>query len=171
LPRLRFEVYGEGSDQHELERLAVQLGVADRVRFNGFVPVDDLVAAIAASDAGVVAVKRDPFRDLTHTNKMFDFVAMRRPAIVSWTRSVADYFDDAALEFFVSDDARDLARAIRAVAGDPERRHAMVERAAQLYGGYRWGRQRAVYLRTIERLTTDRVAERAGTDVAQAARP
>ena len=79
MPGLRFAVYGEGSDQEELEALAARLGVADRVRFNGFVPVDDLVSAIASADAGVVAVKRDPFRDLTHTNKMFDFVAMRRP--------------------------------------------------------------------------------------------
>ena len=136
MPGLRFAVYGEGSDQEELEALAARLGVADRVRFNGFVPVDDLVSAIASADAGVVAVKRDPFRDLTHTNKMFDFVAMRRPAIVSWTRSVADYFDDAAVEFFASDDHRDLARAIVAVASDSARRRAMVERATELYGDY-----------------------------------
>ena len=169
MPGLRFAVYGEGSDQEELEALAARLGVADRVRFNGFVPVDDLVSAIASADAGVVAVKRDPFRDLTHTNKMFDFVAMRRPAIVSWTRSVADYFDDAAVEFFASDDHRDLARAIVAVASDSARRRAMVERATELYGDYRWPRQRTIYLRTIERLTTAGAAERA--EVAHAERP
>ena len=169
MPGLRFAVYGEGSDQEELEALAARLGVADRVRFNGFVPVDDLVSAIASADAGVVAVKRDPFRDLTHTNKMFDFVAMRRPAIVSWTRSVADYFDDAAVEFFASDDHRDLARAIVAVASDSARRRAMVERATELYGDYRWPRQRTIYLRTIERLTTAGAAERG--EVAHAERP
>ena len=152
LPQLRFEIYGEGSDWPELERLAAELGVSRRVRCHGFVPIDELVSAIARADAGVVAVKRDPFRDLTHTNKMFDYVAMRRPAIVSWTQSVADYFDATALEFFRSDDAEDLARAIRDVHRDPKRRRAMVVRAAELYEEYRWPRQRTIYLDAVQRL-------------------
>jgi glycosyltransferase involved in cell wall biosynthesis len=152
LPALRFEIYGEGSDEPELRRLAADLCVMDRVRFGGFVAIDDLVDAIASADAGVVAVKRDPFRDLTHTNKMFDFIAMGVPTIVSWTRSVADYFDDAAVEFFRSDDPEDLARAIRDVQGDPGRRHEMVERASALYAQYRWPRQREIYRRAVERL-------------------
>jgi len=153
LPGLRFEVYGEGSHREELRRLAAELGVDDRVTFSdGFVPIDELVAAIARADAGVVAVRRDPFRDLTHTNKMFDFVAMRRPAIVSWTQSVADYFDDSALQFFRSGDPEDLARAVAELHRDPERRERMVRRSAELHERYRWSRQREVYLGAIDRL-------------------
>jgi glycosyltransferase involved in cell wall biosynthesis len=158
LPDLRFEVYGQGSDWPELERLAGDLGVSDRVRCHGFVPVAELVRAIANADAGVVAVKRDPFRDLTHTNKMFDFVAMRRPAIVSWTQSVADYFDATAFEFFRSDDVEDLARAIRRIHGDPERRKAMVTRASEHYEAYRWPHQRAIYLDAVRHLAARRIA-------------
>jgi glycosyltransferase involved in cell wall biosynthesis len=154
---IRFEIYGEGSARAELERLARELGVDDRVRFHGFVAIDELVAALARADAGVVAVKRDPFRDLTHTNKMFDFVAMRRPAIVSWTRSVADYFDEEALEYFRSDDSDDLARAIREVRRDPRRRQAMVRRAGELYEAYRWPRQREIYVAAVENLAFSRI--------------
>jgi glycosyltransferase involved in cell wall biosynthesis len=102
-------------------------------------------------------VKRDPFRDLTHTNKMFDFVAMRRPAIVSWTRSVADYFDEEALQYFRSDDPDDLARAIREVRRDPRRRQAMVRRAGELYEAYRWPRQREIYVAVVEKLASSRI--------------
>lgn len=159
LPHLRLEIYGEGSDREPLRRLAAELGVSDRVAFSdGFVPIDDLVEAIARADVGVVAVKRDPFRDLTHTNKMFDFVAMRRPVIISWTRSVADYFDDAAVAYFRSDDARDLARVIAELHDDPHRRARMVERASQLHEAYRGGRQREIYLRVTERLLARRTA-------------
>jgi glycosyltransferase involved in cell wall biosynthesis len=156
LPGLRFEIYGEGSDEPELRQLAAQLDVADRVKFGGFVAIEELVAAIASADAGVVAVKRDPFRDLTHTNKMFDFMALGVPAIVSWTRSVADYFDPAAVECFRSDDPEDLARAIREVQRDPERRNEMVRQASAAYAEYRWPRQREIYRRAVESLARRR---------------
>jgi len=48
-----------------------------------FVPIEELIQAIANADAGVVAIRRDLHRDLTHCNKMFDFIAMQKPAIVS----------------------------------------------------------------------------------------
>ncbi|HVL96441.1 MAG TPA: glycosyltransferase [Solirubrobacteraceae bacterium] len=153
LPDLRLEIYGDGTDRDELVRLAAELGAAERIHFSdGFVPIDDLVRAIAAADAGVVAVKRDPFRDLTHTNKMFDFVAMGCPAIVSWTQSVADYFDEEAFAFFRADDPEDLARAIVEVHDDPARRERMVRRASELHARYRGTRQREIYLGVVQRL-------------------
>lgn len=153
LPGLRFEVYGEGSFKPELERLCRQLAVEDRVSFSeGFVPLDELVAAIAAADAGVVAMKRDAFRDLTHCNKMFDFLAMRRPVIVSWTRSVAEYFDDSALAFFRSDDPVDLAGVIRRLAQQPGERAALVENATRQNEPYRWPHQKSNYLSVVDRL-------------------
>lgn len=151
LPDLAFDVYGEGSQRRPLMALARELGVEDRVRFSdGFVSLEELTSAIAGADAGVVAMKRDAFRDLTHCNKMFDFFSMRRPAIVSWTRSVAAYFDDEAVEFFRADDPADLARAIRRLNRDPERRAELVEGAARQNEPYRWARQRDVYLSVVD---------------------
>src|SRR5947199_3907434 len=80
LPELRLEVYGDGSDLPRLRRLGAERGVGDRVWFSGgFVPIEDLVAAIGRADAGVVAMRRDAFRDVTLAGKMFDFIAMGRP--------------------------------------------------------------------------------------------
>jgi glycosyltransferase involved in cell wall biosynthesis len=146
MPDLRVELYGEGSERDELERLAARLGVAGRVRFSdGFVPIDDLVRAIAEADAGVVAIRRDVFRDLTHCNKMFDFIAMRRPAIVSRTRSVEAYFDEDCFVLFDDGDAADLARAIRALRTDPSLADRLVRRAAEVAEPYRWVHQRRLY--------------------------
>jgi glycosyltransferase involved in cell wall biosynthesis len=151
LPDLVFDVYGEGSQRQPMIELARELGVEDRVRFSdGFVSLEELTAAIARADVGIVAMKRDAFRDLTHCNKMFDFFAMRRPAIVSWTRSVAAYFDEEAVEFFRADDPGDLARAIRRLHDDPERRAAIVEGAAGQSEPYRWSFQREVYLSVVD---------------------
>jgi glycosyltransferase involved in cell wall biosynthesis len=153
LPRVTLDVYGDGSFLPAARRLADELGLGDRVRFSGgYVPLDELVAAIARADAGVVAMKRDPFRDLTQCNKMYDFVAMRKPVICSWTASAAAYFDPDSFAWFTSDDPVDMARAIRAVHDDTEFRRALVGHASRLGEPYRWERQRAVYLARVEAL-------------------
>jgi glycosyltransferase involved in cell wall biosynthesis len=152
LPDLRFEILGGGSYLPVLEDLARELGVSDRVYFSRqFVPGAVLVDAIAAADLGVVAMKRDAFRDLTLCAKLFDFITMRKPTIVSRTRSVEEYFDDSSLRFFTSDDAVDLARAIRDLHADPELRRDMIERAAVAGEPYRWPRERQRFLEIIDR--------------------
>lgn len=157
IPELRLQIYGEGSEVEPLKALAAELGVTDRVWFSEhYVPMPELVAAVARADGGVVAMKRDEFRDLTHCNKMYDLIAMRRPVVTSWTRSVAAYFSDDALLFFESDDEHDLARAIRELHGDPERAERLVARAAEELEPYRWPRQRAAYQGYVAELAAGR---------------
>jgi glycosyltransferase involved in cell wall biosynthesis len=153
IPELRLELYGDGSDVPRLRELATEYGVQDRVRFTSrFVPLDELVRAIAAADIGLVAINRDPFRDVALASKMLEFIAMRKPVIASRTRSVEETFDPSCVEMFESGDAADLARAIRALHGDPERRARMVEHAADVAKGYQWERQRHVYGAAVDRL-------------------
>jgi glycosyltransferase involved in cell wall biosynthesis len=153
IPGLRLEIIGEGSFLEELRQLARDLGVEREISFSGtFLPMDELLRAIASADAGVVAMKRDPFRDITLCNKMFDFIAMRKPALVSRTRSVEEYFDDTCFQMFRSDDEHDLARAIRELHADPARGERLVQRAVQVSEAYRWPSQRERYRAIVERL-------------------
>jgi len=150
IPGLTLEVYGEGSAQEELERLVDELALQQHVRFHGYVPIDDLVAAIADADAGVVAMKPDAFRHLTHCNKMFDLITMRRPVICSRTRSVAAYFPPTSLHYFEGDDDADLARAIEALHADPGLADRLVAGATETNETYRWPNQRQHYLSIVE---------------------
>jgi glycosyltransferase involved in cell wall biosynthesis len=50
VPGLHAEIVGDGSRRAEWERLAQDLGIADRVRFRGFVSEEDLLDAYAAAD-------------------------------------------------------------------------------------------------------------------------
>jgi glycosyltransferase involved in cell wall biosynthesis len=75
IPGLELHVYGRGSYLPQLERLAEDLGVSDRVHFQReWLPIDRVVHALSRADAGVVAMKRDAFRDLTHCNKMYELI-------------------------------------------------------------------------------------------------
>ena len=153
LPGLRLRIYGRGTYKPELERLVAALGVGDRVWFSdGFVPIDELIRALAEADAGVVAMKQDAFRDLTLATKMYDFITMRKPQLVSRTRSVEVYFDERAFALFRSDDPEDLARAIRALVADPDRRAAMVEAAVVQGQAHRWPPNAARYVEMAERV-------------------
>lgn len=153
IPNLELQVYGQGSYRTELEELATVRGVADRVHFQDtWVPMDELVHALSLADAGVVAMKRDAFRDLTHCNKMFELISMRRPAIMSRTRSVEAYFDEGCFAWFRSGDPQDLARRIRELHDDPQMGQRLVQRAAARNEGYRWAHQRRAYLDVVGRV-------------------
>jgi glycosyltransferase involved in cell wall biosynthesis len=157
IPGLRLDVYGEGSALPELHSLIAELGVSDRVHLSRcWVPLDQLVQAIADADAGIVALRRDIFRDLTHSNKMFDYITMRKPAIVSRTRAVEAYFDESCFQMFTAGDERDLARAIRELHDDPELRHQLVSRATYVNEPYRWPHQRQRYQEIVGRLVAGR---------------
>jgi len=156
IPGLTLEIYGEGTYQHELRGMVEEFGLTERVSFNGFVPLDELVAAIADADAGVVAMKRDAFRDLTQCNKMFDLITMRRPVICSRTTSVMASFPDDCLQYFDADDDADLARAIEEVFDQPHLGHQLVERAEEQNQAYRWLRQRERYLALVEQALAGR---------------
>ena len=150
IPELRLQIYGKGAQLPELRELAAQLDIRDRVDFNGrWLPIDELLDAIADADAGVIAMKRDAFRDLVHCNKMYDLVAMRRPVITSRTRSVEAYFSDDAFLWFTAEDPDDLANAIRRLYADPALGDRVVQQAEAEVEPYRWPRQREQYRRYV----------------------
>jgi glycosyltransferase involved in cell wall biosynthesis len=172
IPGLRLDIYGEGSALPEVQSLARELEISDRVHMTGkFVPLDDLVQAIANADAGIVALRRDAFRDLTHSNKMFDYIAMRKPVAVSRTGSVMAYFDETCFEMFNAGDERDLARAIRELHADPGLRARLVARAAQVNEPYRWPHQREHYQEIVRRLMPGHLSKSSQTERAARAEP
>ena len=152
IPGLTLEVYGDGAYQAELQRMVDELELHRQVTFHGFVQIEDLVAAIAEADAGVVAMKRDAFRDLTLCNKMFDLITMQRPVICSRTKSTMACFPNGSLKYFESGDDADLARAIEELYADPGQSHKLVQSATERNEPYRWPHQRERYMAVIDGL-------------------
>jgi glycosyltransferase involved in cell wall biosynthesis len=153
IPGLQLKIFGDGTFRPRVTSLIRELGLEDRVWSSaGWAPLPELVSAIASADAGLVPTRHSAFRDLTHSTKLFDLVAMRKPAIVARLRSIAAYFDDSCLQYFESGNANDLARAIRELHADPERRRRLAQRATEVSEPYRWTHQRENYLRIVERL-------------------
>lgn len=153
IPSIQLRIIGDGSQRTELKALSAQLGVADLITFSaGFIPVDELVMTLADSDVGVVAMKRNPFRDLTLASKMFDFITMGVPMAVSTTRSVEETFPSGCFEPFIPDDPADLARAIKRLHDRPELAESYAVRAKEVSQRFSWSVQRERYLAVVETL-------------------
>ena len=152
IPGLRLEIWGDGTHRPAVEALTRELGLEDRVRFQGWVTMEELMPHLAAVDAGVVAVRRDPFRDVTLCTKMFDLVSLHKPVVISRTRAVEAYFGDECFQMFESDDERGLAEAIHALYADPSLRARLVQAATARAEPYRWAHQAKRYVEIVERL-------------------
>ncbi|KRE32488.1 hypothetical protein ASG82_23645 [Mycobacterium sp. Soil538] len=153
IPSLELRIVGDGSQRSELQTLASRLGVSDRIIFSpGFVPIDELVATLATSDVGVVAMKRDRFRDLTLAGKMFDYITMGITMVVSPTRSVEETFPAGCFEPFLSDDPGDLARAIQQLHDDPKLAMSYAARARNVTQPFSWPVQRGRYWEVVDAL-------------------
>ena len=53
-PQVKYLIIGRGDDRPRLEKLAVELGVAERVVFAGFVPTEELTAHYQVADAYIM---------------------------------------------------------------------------------------------------------------------
>lgn len=152
-PGITLDLFGDGSDRGRLVRLARDLGVAERVTFSdGYVPLPDLVAALQRADCGYVGIRRDAFRDLVLCLKLYDFVAVHRPAVVARTRSVEEYYADGCFEFFDGGDAESLAAALKRLADDPGLRARLADEARERTVGHRWETHRHRFLAVVDHL-------------------
>ena len=146
IPGLEFGVLGKGSYLNGMLALARELKVEDRVIYKGFVDFDDMVYEILAADVGIVSMKSNPYSNLVHTNKMYEYMALQRPVIASRLQSVNSYFPDDTIVYYEPGNDEDLAEKIYYVFSHPEELDQRVEASNQIYETYRWERERKKYL-------------------------
>jgi glycosyltransferase involved in cell wall biosynthesis len=146
IPGVQFRFMGNGDYVREVLELAAREGVGDRVSHLGFVPFEQMIEEILLADACVVAVKRNAYSVLVHTNKMYEYIALHRPVIASRLDSVAAYFPDDALLYFRPGDDADLAAKLRHAVARPEESERRVRAATTIYERLRWEQEKEIYL-------------------------
>lgn len=152
-PEATLAVWGTGDDGYvaEMTRLASGLGIADRVRFEGWASPDELRSVYANADAVLFPVRwEEPFGLVP-----LEAMALGRPVVTTARGGTAEFVRDGenALVFDVDGDA-ELAAAVRRLAADAALR-------AHLREG---GRQTAAHY------TITRFAELTLEEIVQAAR-
>jgi glycosyltransferase involved in cell wall biosynthesis len=146
IPGIRFHFLGKGDYLDDVLRLAKELKVEGQVEFLGFVPFESMVEEILLADIGIVPVKKNPYSNLVHTNKMYEYIALDRPVIASRLDSVTSYFSEDSILYFESGNAEDLADKIFHLFAHPEEIEARMSRIREVYDTYRWDREQQKYL-------------------------
>jgi glycosyltransferase involved in cell wall biosynthesis len=146
IPHIRLRILGHGSYLDEFLLQIAEMGLEDHVQYLGFVPLAEMVAELGSADVGIVAQKSSPYSNLVHTGKMYDYITVGLPGIISRLRAVEAYFDEDGLYFFEPGNAESLARAILDLYQHPDKRRRLVENSQRLYKQYKWEQQREIYL-------------------------
>jgi glycosyltransferase involved in cell wall biosynthesis len=152
----RLDVYGDGPWRPRVAAAIERHGVGGRVTLHGRVPIDDLPAALAGSDIGLVPSLPDPYLAYSLSTKLLEYAAMGVPTIASDLATFRHHFTDAALRFVPGGDPDALAVAIEDLANHPEATVAMGLEAQRQAAAYDWEHQKARYLEIVTRLIEPR---------------
>jgi glycosyltransferase involved in cell wall biosynthesis len=152
MPGSEFWILGRGPEQKDLERLTRKLGLESKVKFCGLVPVDDIPHWLSQCDIGILATRRDIFLDLSFSNKLPEYIIMRKAVICSRLKAIRYYFDEDALAYFDPMNVEDLARQMVRLHANAQLRNRYADRAFEQYQPIRWEIMKKRYLETTAAL-------------------
>jgi glycosyltransferase involved in cell wall biosynthesis len=117
---------GNGDSRTALECQAVELKIADRVLFTGFIPEQDLLRYLSSADICLDPNPSSPLNDVSTWIKVMEYMALGKPIISFDLKETRTSASDAALFVPPNDETR-FAEAIAELMDDPARRCKMGE--------------------------------------------
>lgn len=154
LPFVRFYMAGQGDYEPRLRQIVAEEGVGDMVRFTGWVPFRDIHSYILKSDLCVVPHLNNDFINTTFPNKLFQYMLMAKPSLVSDAKPLARVVRECDCGFvFRSGDPADAARAILA-AYQARNDTSIGERGREcVHAKYTWDHVSAELVQVWQKLT------------------
>jgi glycosyltransferase involved in cell wall biosynthesis len=138
------------SHEEELRELARTLGVADDVRFEGWVSADELDGLYAAADCFVFPSLYEGFG-----LPVLEAMARGVPVATSGRASLAEVAGDAALTFDPEDEAS-IAEAIEALLGDDALSDRLRTAGRERAAGFTWERAAELTAASYRRALAER---------------
>jgi glycosyltransferase involved in cell wall biosynthesis len=154
LSAARLEIVGTGDAVPELAARAETLGVTARVELTGLaVPHAAVLTRIAGASVGVVPNLPSRLNRFALSTKLFEYVVLGIPAVVSDLPTLQRYFSPEEVVFFRAGDPEALADALGLVADDYDAALARATAARERYRkAYDWERQGRRYAQMLELL-------------------
>ena len=153
VPGLRLLLIGDGDDTPRLLGLINELDLSDIVTFEpGFVPVDELLPHLVASDIGVVPANVNPFTRNMLPVKLLEYVTLGIPSISTDLPSIRYYFQQGEVTLVEPGSVETLASAIETLALDPQLRERQARQALEFTERHSWNGERNRYLELMDRM-------------------
>jgi glycosyltransferase involved in cell wall biosynthesis len=152
VPSIDVRILGDGDARVELKAQAARLGIADRVSFSGgYVPIADALREVASASCGVIPNRPSLLNRFALSSKLFEYVALGIPVVVSRLETLEQHFSDEEVTFFEAGDPSSLVDALCWVAAHPQDAGRKAELASERARQYAWGVQRERYLSLLDR--------------------
>lgn len=95
IPKARLLLVGDGNNRAEIEQLTEQMGLCEKVTFTGHQPFGKLPTYIHLCAVGIIPHISTPHIETTMPNKIFQFMMLGKPVVVSSTRPMMRIVNDA----------------------------------------------------------------------------
>ena len=147
VPRIRFDIIGDGEQRCALVDLAQELQLDRHVFFSdGFVATEELPSLIEGTHLAVLPSRNCIGTSLMLPTKLLEYVRLGVPAVTVATPTITFYFDETMVRFVSSESPQDLADAIVQLHRDPAARLELAKQARTFYQRFDFTEERTRYL-------------------------
>ncbi len=150
VPNVELRIFG--SSTPFLERMldvVRKRNLEQTVRYLGPRSLENIVTEIANCDLGVIPNHHNAFTEINTPTRIFEYLALGKPAIAPSTSGIKDYFSQASLLFFEPGNAVDLARQIEYASKHPQEILEIAQRGQQVYLEHTWEYERETLLHRV----------------------
>jgi glycosyltransferase involved in cell wall biosynthesis len=138
----------------QIRERARELGIQENCIEIPWVPSERMVDYFAASDIGVIPYRRTPATELCCPNKLFSYLVLGKPVIISNLTELSRHFRDESCGLKVKpDDPEDLSKAILQLINNPEMRERMSRTALSMSDAYSYENVKTGFLDFINEVT------------------
>lgn len=147
----RLRIIGDGPSSRQLQGLSAELDVADRVEIMGRLPFSEVKSIMAQSHIGLIPHYATDAWNSTIPNKLFDYMLLGLPVIVSDARPMARIVRaEGCGEVFRDRNVHDLARCIIALESSQVRCLKGAMGRAAISRRYNWNNDSRVLVEAVE---------------------
>ncbi|GIK35692.1 MAG: glycosyltransferase WbuB [Gammaproteobacteria bacterium] len=144
------DVVGTGAALEDIEKLVAELGLDEFVTFHGWCTQAQLRSVIAACSIGVVPHRVTAHTSTTLPNKIFDYMALAKPVIVSNARALEDVVTEAGCGLVFQDgDPESLLSCLRQLQARETREGMGASGRRHVQEQLNWSRDEAVLLDAV----------------------
>jgi len=127
-------------------------GLEKAVHYLGPRRLEQLGAAIAECDVGVIPNRRSIFTEINTPTRIFEYLALGKPVVAPRAPGILDYFGEESMVFFELGNADDLAEKLLHLYRRPDDAYAIVSRGQEVCLAHSWQKEREKLLGTTSKL-------------------
>lgn len=144
---------GEGKPLVELQELAAELGVGDRVRIERSLTLEEVPEIMSHASVGAFTPHQDVHIDMALSLKIPEYVAMGLPIVTVRTSIMQSLFRPGECLYFDDGDLDAFARHLVFLYENPAEARAMAARAKRFLAEHSWQIEYARYAAMLRELT------------------